>query len=249
MSGEALLAGLAGWPQVDFSQYGAVDVRPLSRYQKLTGAFLARNWVAIPHVTHHDEADITDLEIRRKAFAAQSGAKVSLPVLLIRVLARALETFPQFNSSIDVAAGTITLKSYVNIGVAVDTPTGLLVPVIRDAGRKTLPALAAELDELAAKARSKGLPLADMSGGCMTLSSLGHIGGTGFTPIINAPEVAILGVVRARPSASRGANGETVWRTLLPLSLSYDHRVINGADAARFCRFVADALADPDLFL
>ena len=248
MSAEGLLSGLAPWPSIDFTQYGPVETRPLTRYQKLTGAFLARNWVAIPHVTHHDDADITDTEMRRKAYAEKSGAKISLPVVLVKVLARALVAFPQFNSSIDVAAGTLVLKSYVNIGVAVDTPNGLLVPVLRDADTRTLAELAADLESLAALARTKGLPLSDMSGGCMTLSSLGHIGGTAFTPIINAPEVAILGAVRARAQATPGPDGSIQWRTMLPLSLSYDHRVINGADAARFCRFIADTLADPGLF-
>jgi pyruvate dehydrogenase E2 component (dihydrolipoamide acetyltransferase) len=169
--------------------------------------------------------------------------------LLVKILADGLREFPQFNTAIDPAAGTLVLKKYINIGVAVDTQGGLLVPVIRSADSKTLDEIAAEITALSEKARSKGLPMGDMSGGCITLTSLGHIGGTSFTPIVNAPEVAILGVTRARMVATPGPAGEVVWRQILPLSLSYDHRVINGADAARFVRFIAQRLADPALFL
>jgi pyruvate dehydrogenase E2 component (dihydrolipoamide acetyltransferase) len=241
-----LLAGLAPWPQQDFSAYGEVEVRPLSKIQSLTGAFLGRNWVAVPHVTHHDEADITEMEPRRRAYA--SRAKVTPVVVLAKVLAEALKAFPQFNSSLDLANKALVLKKYVHIGVAVDTPNGLLVAVIRDCDRKSLGEIAAELGGLAEKARLKGLSMAEMSGGSMTISSLGHIGGVGFTPIVNAPEVAILGVTRVQPRPAPGPDGEVVWRQMLPLSLSYDHRVINGADAARFCRFLADRLASPELF-
>jgi pyruvate dehydrogenase E2 component (dihydrolipoamide acetyltransferase) len=164
------------------------------------------------------------------------------------VLADALKQFPQFNASLDPKAGELVLKKYVHIGVAVDTPGGLLVPVIQNCDTKSVAEIATEVQVMSEKARAKGLGMAEMSGGCITLTSLGHIGGTGFTPIVNAPEVAILGVTRARPVATPGPEGQVVWRQMLPLSLSYDHRVINGADAARFVRFVADRLADASLF-
>lgn len=243
-----LLAGLAPWPQADFTEFGAVEIRKLSKIQRLVGSFLGRNWVAIPHVTHQDDADVTDLEARRIARNAQGGVKITPVPLLVKAMAAALRAFPQFNASIHPAAGTLAVKDYVHIGVAVDTPGGLLVPVIRDCDTKSLDEIAAEIVAISEKARTKGLSMPEMSGGCMTLTSLGHIGGTGFTPIVNAPEVAILGVTRARPVATPGANGEIVWRQMLPLSLSYDHRVINGADAARFCRYIAEQLADPAMF-
>ena len=241
-----LLAGAAPWPIVDFSEFGEVEVRKLSKIQKLTGAFLSRNWVAIPHVTHNDDADITDMEVRRKAYASE--AKVTPVVVLVKVLAEALARFPVFNSSLDLANKSLLLKKYIHVGVAVDTPNGLLVAVIRDCDKKGLGEIAGELGALAEKARIKGLSMAEMSGGSMTISSLGHIGGTSFTPIVNAPEVAILGVTRSQMKPAPAPDGEIAWRQMLPLSLSYDHRVINGADAARFCRFVADRLAAPDLF-
>ena len=243
-----LLDGLAPWPAEDFSVYGEVEVKKLSRIQKLVGSFLGRNWVAIPHVTHNDQADITDFEIRRRDYNARAGAKLTPVPLLVKVLADGLKQFPQFNASLNPADGSLVLKKYINIGVAVDTPGGLLVPVIRNADTKSLAQITAETVELSEKARTKGLPMSDMSGGCITLTSLGHIGGTSFTPIVNAPEVAILGVTRVRPIATPGPNCEVVWRQMLPLSLSYDHRVVNGADAARFVRFVVHRLADPTLF-
>lgn len=242
-----LLAGLAPWPHGDFAEFGPVETRKLSRIQRLVGSFLGRNWVAIPHVTHHDDADVTDLEARRQAHNAGGGAKISIVPLLVKAMAAALRAFPQFNASLDPAGGTLVMKGYLHIGVAVDTPGGLLVPVIRDCDAKSVTDIAAEIAALSEKARTKGLSMAEMSGGCMTLTSLGHIGGTGFTPIVNAPEVAILGVTRARAVATRGERDAVLWRQMLPLSLSYDHRVINGADAARFCRFVAERLADPAL--
>jgi len=245
----ALLEGLAPWPQVDHSAFGEVEVRKLSKIQGLVGAFLGRNWIAIPHVTHQDEADITEMEERRQARnASRGGVKLTPVPLLVKAMAAALREFPAFNASLDRAGGALVLKKYVHVGVAVETPAGLLVPVIRDCDAKTAEQIAEELAALSEKARVKGLPMSEMSGGCMTLTSLGHIGGTGFTPIVNAPEVAILGVTRARPVPVPGADGGMAWRKMLPLSLSYDHRVINGADAARFCRFVADRLADPALF-
>ncbi|WP_052757398.1 2-oxo acid dehydrogenase subunit E2 [Sphingobium chungbukense] len=243
-----LLAGLAPWPTGDFSAFGEVEQRPLSKIQKYVAAFLGRNWVAIPHVTHQDDADVTELEERRKAHNASGGTKLTAVPLLVKALADGLSAFPQFNASLDPVSGMLTLKKYVHVGVAVDTPAGLLVPVIRDCDRKSATQIAEEIVALSDKARTKGLSMAEMSGGCITLTSLGHIGGTGFTPIVNAPEVAILGVTRARPVPVPADDGGIAWRQMLPLSLSYDHRVINGADAARFCRFVADRLAAADLF-
>ena len=243
-----LLAGLAPWPTGDFSAFGEVEQRPLSKIQKYVAAFLGRNWVAIPHVTHQDDADVTELEERRKAHNASGGTKLTAVPLLVKALADGLSAFPQFNASLDPVSGMLTLKKYVHVGVAVDTPGGLLVPVIRDCDRKSATQIAEEIVALSDKARTKGLSMAEMSGGCITLTSLGHTGGTGFTPIVNAPEVAILGVTRARPVPVPADDGGIAWRQMLPLSLSYDHRVINGADAARFCRFIADRLAAADLF-
>lgn len=243
-----LLAGLAPWPTGDFSAFGEVEQRPLSKIQKYVAAFLGRNWVAIPHVTHQDDADVTELEERRKAHNASGGTKLTAVPLLVKALADGLSAFPQFNASLDPVSGMLTLKKYVHVGVAVDTPGGLLVPVIRDCDRKSATQIAEEIVALSDKARTKGLSMAEMSGGCITLTSLGHIGGTGFTPIVNAPEVAILGVTRARPVPVPADDGGIAWRQMLPLSLSYDHRVINGADAARFCRFIADRLAAAGLF-
>lgn len=242
-----LLQGLAPWPTGDFSMFGEVEQRPLSKIQKFVASFLGRNWVAIPHVTHNDDADVTDLEERRKAHNAAGGTKLTAVPLLVKALADGLVAFPQFNASLDPANGMLTLKKYVHVGVAVDTPGGLLVPVIRDCDKKSATQIAEEIGALSEKARTKGLSMAEMSGGCITLTSLGHIGGTSFTPIVNAPEVAILGVTRARPVPVPAADGGIAWRQMLPLSLSYDHRVINGADAARFCRFIADRLGSADL--
>lgn len=243
-----LLKNLAPWPEADFAAFGEVEKKPLSRIQKFVAAFLGRNWVAIPHVTHNDDADVTDLEARRKARSAEGGPKLTPVPLLVKALADALVKFPQFNASLDPASGQLILKKYVHVGVAVDTPNGLLVPVIRDCDKKSAAEIAVEITALSEKARTKGLSMAEMSGGCITLTSLGHIGGTSFTPIVNAPEVAILGVTRARPVPTPAPDGGIAWRQMLPLSLSYDHRVVNGADAARFCRFIADRLAAADLF-
>jgi pyruvate dehydrogenase E2 component (dihydrolipoamide acetyltransferase) len=243
-----LLEGLAPWPQIDFSEFGKVEVKRLSRIQKLVGSFLGRNWVAVPHVTHHDDADITEMEASRAAFNRSSGVKITPVALLVRALALSLVEYPVFNASLDPASDTLVMKKYVHIGVAVDTPNGLLVPVIRDCNTKTLIEIAQEISILSERARTKGLSMSEMSGGCITLTSLGHIGGTGFTPIVNAPEVAILGVTRARPVPTPAADGQITWRQMLPLSLSYDHRVINGADAARFVRFLSHCLGDATLF-
>jgi pyruvate dehydrogenase E2 component (dihydrolipoamide acetyltransferase) len=244
-----LLERLAPWPKSDFSEFGAVEVLPLSRYQKLTGAFLGRNWVAIPHVTHHDVLDITAAEEWRKAWNRDhQDAKVTPVVLLIKAVTAALAEFPQFNASLTEDGNSIVLKKYFSIGIAVETPNGLLVPVIRGCNQKDVAGLATELTSIAERARSKGLTMAEMSGSSMAISSLGHIGGTGFTPIINAPDVAILGVTRSQDVPVRGPDGEIAWRTMLPVSLSYDHRVINGADAARFTRFIAKYVAQPAAF-
>lgn len=243
-----LLDNLAPWPEADFAEFGPIETRKLTNIQKLVGAFLGRNWVAIPHVTHQDEADVTELEQRRVARNDAGAAKLTLVPLLVRTLALGLRKYPQFNTSLVPAAGSLVQKNYCNIGVAVETPRGLLVPVLRDCDTRGLDDIASEIAALSAKARTKGLSMAEMSGGCITLTSLGHIGGTGFTPIVNAPEVAILGVTRTRLRATPGPDGGVAWRQMLPLSLSYDHRVIDGADAARFTRFVAERLADPQLF-
>jgi pyruvate dehydrogenase E2 component (dihydrolipoamide acetyltransferase) len=237
-------ASLPPMPVVDFAQFGEVEPVPLSRHQKIAASFLSRNWAQIPHVTHHDEADIDAVEALRQRLAdAQPGGKLSLVPLLIKAAVQALRALPRFNASL--AGDTLVLKRYFHIGVAVETPAGLVVPVIRDCHRKSVPELAAELADKAERARTRGLPMAEMSGGCFTISSLGGIGGTAFTPIINAPEVAILGVTRSAERLSL-VDGQPTSRRVLPLSLSYDHRVINGADAARFCRALADALARPE---
>lgn len=243
-------SGLPAWPAnlppmpvVDFAQFGAVEPVPLSRHQKLAASFLARNWAQIPHVTHHDEAGIDAAEALRQRLAGAHGGKLTLLPLLIKAAVRALRALPRFNASL--VGDTLVLKRYFHIGVAVETPAGLVVPVLRDCERKSIPELAAELADKVERARSKGLPMAEMSGGCFTISSLGSIGGTSFTPIINAPEVAILGVTRSTERLTL-VDGRPCARRVLPLSLSYDHRVNNGADAARFCRAVADALARPD---
>ncbi|MDB5971476.1 MAG: Dihydrolipoyllysine-residue acetyltransferase [Hydrocarboniphaga sp.] len=233
---------LAPWPQVDFAAFGEVQVEPLSRIQKLVGSFLSRNWVMIPHVTHQDEADIGAMEIARKALSASSGVRITPLAYLVKAAVAALQAHPQFNASIDGSGKNLVFKKYFHIGIAVDTPGGLLVPVIRDADKKSLVEIAQEIAEVSQTARTRGLSLDRMSGGCFSISSLGSIGGTGFTPIINAPEVAIMGITRAflKPV---NVDGQLQWQNTLPLSLSYDHRVINGADAARFCLSFALALA------
>jgi len=234
------------WPEADFSVFGEVETKPLSKIQRYVASFMARNWATIPHVTHHDEADITDLEAYRKA-AAQADPRIKITPLayFVKAVVACLREYPQFNASLDGSGNNLVLKKYFHVGVAVDTPNGLLVPVIRDCDKKSLSQIAAEIASLSQKAREKGLPMSDMAGGCFTISSLGGIGGTAFTPIINAPEVAVLGIARAREVATRAVDGGVAWRLMLPLDLSYDHRVINGAEAARFCRAVADLLAAP----
>jgi pyruvate dehydrogenase E2 component (dihydrolipoamide acetyltransferase) len=235
---------LLPWPKVDFAKFGPVETRPLSRIKKIAGANLARNWVMIPHVTQHDEADITELEafrLRLNEEHAKEGAKVTLLAFLLKACVAALRQFPEFNASLDGDA--LVLKRYFHLGFAADTPAGLVVPVVRDVDQKGVLQVAAECADLAAKARAGKLSPAEMSGGCFSISSLGGIGGTAFTPIINAPEVAILGVSRSVT--------KPVWdgkafqpRLVLPLSLSYDHRIVDGAAAARFTTFLAGLLGD-----
>jgi len=237
---------LLPWPQVDFTRFGTVETVALSRIKKLSGANLARNWVMIPHVTQHDEADITELESFRKSqaeIAQKQGVRLTLLAFLMKACVAALKEFPQFNASLSPDGESLVLKKYFHIGVAVDTPDGLVVPVIRDVDTKGALVLARELAELSAKARDRKLGPTDMQGGSFSISSLGGIGGTAFTPIINAPEVAILGVSKSvlRPMY---VGGELKPRLLLPLSLSYDHRVIDGAQGARFSAYLAAVLAD-----
>jgi pyruvate dehydrogenase E2 component (dihydrolipoamide acetyltransferase) len=235
------------WPADDLSSYGPVDVQPVGKIQHFVGRVMQRNWSLIPHVTHHDDADITGFEQRRKAWnAANPERKRSLLAALVKVSVSALQQYPRFNSALSADATTLTARKYFHIGIAVDVPSGLLVPVLRDCDSKSIDAVNDEIARISEKARTKGLSMVEMSGGCFTLSSLGHIGGTGFTPIINAPEVAILGICRSRAVFLPDAQGQPVLRQLLPLSLSYDHRVINGADAARFVRAIADGLEQYD---
>jgi pyruvate dehydrogenase E2 component (dihydrolipoamide acetyltransferase) len=245
-AGGALPFNLPAWPEVDFAKFGPIESKALSRIQKLSGPYLHRNWISIPHVTQFDEADITDLEAFRKAQTVETekkGFKLTMLAFMIKACVTALKQFPQFNSSLDKSGDSIILKKYFHIGVAVDTPGGLVVPVVRDADRKGVFDVAKELGEISKAARDGKLKATDMQGGTFSISSLGGIGGTAFTPIINAPEVAILGV-------SRSAN-RPVWdgkafvpRLILPLSLSYDHRVIDGATAARFSAYLVSVLSD-----
>ena len=240
---------LLPWPKVDFAKFGEIDSKPLSRIQKISGANLARNWAMIPHVTQHDDADITELEALRvalndenaKAIAAGKAGKLTMLAFLIKASVAALKKYPNFNASLD--GDNLVLKQYYNIGFAADTPNGLVVPVLRDADQKGVMQIAQEMGELAAAAREGKLKPEQMQGGCFTISSLGGIGGTAFTPIINAPEVAILGV--SKSDTKPVWNGEKFKpRLVLPLSLSYDHRVIDGAAAARFTAYLAQLLAD-----
>jgi len=249
VTGGAAVGGGGGlnllpWPKVDFAKFGEIEEKPLSRIQKISGANLARNWAMIPHVTQHEDADITELEAFRKKLGEENkDLKVTPLVFQIKAVVAALKKFPQFNASLDESGEKLILKKYFHIGIAVDTPDGLVVPVIRDCDKKGLLDLALELGEISKKARDKKLGPADMSGGCFSISSLGGIGGTSFTPIVNAPEVAILGVSKA--STKPVWNGkEFAPRLILPLSLSYDHRVIDGALAARFASFLATQLGD-----
>jgi pyruvate dehydrogenase E2 component (dihydrolipoamide acetyltransferase) len=239
-------AALPRVPTVDFAAFGPIERRPLSRIQKISGPRLHASWVNLPHVTQFDEADITEMDATRARLKDEStarGIKLTPLAFVMRACVQALQAFPHFGASLDAEAGELVMKKYVHVGFAADTPNGLVVPVVRDADRKDVFELARELATLSDKARAGKLAAADMQGGVFTISSLGGIGGTAFTPIINAPEVAILGVSRAshRPVFS---DGTFVPRLMLPLSLSYDHRVIDGADAVRFTSFLAKALAD-----
>ncbi|NUS61809.1 MAG: dihydrolipoyllysine-residue acetyltransferase [Lysobacter sp.] len=234
------------WPHIDFSKFGEIETKPLTRIQKISGANLSRNWVMIPHVTQHDDADITDLEALRVQLNKENekaGLKLTMLAFIMKASVAALQKYPNFNASLDASGENLTLKKYFHIGFAADTPNGLVVPVVRDVDKKGVFQIAKETSELAAKARDGKLSPAEMSGGCFSISSLGGIGGTSFTPIVNAPEVAILGVSKS--------SMKPVWdgkqfqpRLVLPLSLSYDHRVIDGAAAARFTAFLAQLLGD-----
>ena len=243
---------LPAWPEVDFAKFGPVESKPLSRIQRLSGPYLHRNWVSIPHVTQFDEADITDLEAFRKVQTAETekkGFKLTLLAFMMKACVTALRQYPQFNASLDNSGENVIIKKYYHIGVAVDTPEGLVVPVVRDADRKGVFDLAKELAEISKLARDKKLKPGDLQGGTFSISSLGGVGGTAFTPIINAPEVAILGVSRSflKPvHAGKSEKGEDLFkaRLMLPLSLSYDHRVIDGATAARFTSYLASVLSD-----
>ncbi len=237
---------LLPWPKIDFSKFGEIETRELPRIKKISGANLARNWAMIPHVTQHDDADITDLEELRVALNKENekaGIKLTMLAFLMKAVTSALQKYPDFNASLDADGGTLVLKKYFHVGFAADTPNGLVVPVVRDVDKKGVIQIAQETGELAKKARDGKLGPAEMSGGCFSISSLGGIGGTSFTPIVNAPEVAILGVSKSAI--------KPVWdgkqfapRLILPLSLSYDHRVIDGASAARFTAYLAQLLAD-----
>ena len=240
------IAGLPAWPKVDFAQYGAIERKPLSRIKRLSGPNLHRNWLQIPHITNYDEADVTDLEAFRSEINAEQskrkdGVKLTMLAFLVKASIAALQRFPEFNASLE--GDELVYKRYYNIGFAADTPNGLVVPVLKNADTKGVLAIAAETAELAAKARDGKLGLGDMQGGTFTISSIGGIGGTAFTQIVNAPEVAILGAVRATTKAVW--NGSAfVPRLLLPISVSYDHRVIDGAGAARFLAYVVSLLGD-----
>lgn len=235
-------------PVIDFSQFGAIESKPLSRIKKLSGANLHRNWVTAPHVTQFDEADITDLEDFRKSMLAEAekrGVKLTLLAFLMKAVVNALRTYPNFNASLSPEGDSLILKQYFHIGFACDTPDGLVVPVVRDVNQKDVMDIARDLADLSAKARERKLKIEEMQGGCFTISSLGGIGGTMFTPIINCPEVAILGVSRSsiQPVWSKESNSFEP-RLVLPMSLSYDHRVIDGADGARFTSHLRVMLSD-----
>jgi pyruvate dehydrogenase E2 component (dihydrolipoamide acetyltransferase) len=243
----AAATGLPQIPAVDFAQFGPVTTEPLSRIQRISGPRLHASWVNIPHVTQFDEADISELEQLRASLkdkAQAAGVKLTPLAFIMRACVKALQEFPRFNSALDPTGANLIVRQYVNMGFAADTPQGLVVPVVKDANRKDIYELARHLGALSEKARAGKLPPTDMQGGCFTISSLGGIGGTAFTPIINAPEVAILGVSRASTRAIY-KDGGFVPRLMLPLSLSYDHRVIDGAMAARFTSFLAHTLAEP----
>lgn len=245
-SGNSAGLSIAPAPEIDFSKFGEIELTPLSRIKKLTGINVHRSWVTVPHVTQFDEADITEMEAFRSASkdkAEKHGVKLTPLVFLMKAVVAALKQYPKFNSSLDASGENLILKKYFHIGVAVDTPNGLVVPVVRDVDQKGLFDLAKELADISKKAREKGLTPLEMQGSCFTISSLGGIGGTAFTPIVNTPDVAILGVSKAQMKPIYMDN-EFVARLMLPLSLSYDHRVIDGADGARFTSYLANVLSD-----
>ena len=238
--------GVEPMPEIDFSKFGEIKTKPLSKINKLTGKFLHRNWVTIPHVTQFDEADITSLEAFRKQLNKEhekEGVKFTLLSFIMKAVAAGLKKYPRFNSSLDATGENLIMKNYFHVGVAVDTPGGLVVPVVRDVDIKSIIDISLELREISGKARDKKLKPSDMQGGCMSISSLGGIGGTSFTPIVNAPEVAILGVSKAAMKPVwNGSEFEP--KLMCPLSLSYDHRVVDGADGARFVTYIGQLLAD-----
>jgi pyruvate dehydrogenase E2 component (dihydrolipoamide acetyltransferase) len=240
----------AGEPLPDFTRWGDVERQPMKAVRRKTAQHLIVAWSTIPHVTQHDLADITGLEELRKRYAPKAeaaGGSLTITAIAAKVVATALKLFPQFNVSIDLAADELIYKKYVNIGIAVDTDRGLLVPVIRDVDTKNIVQISAELVQLSEKARARKISLDEMQGGCFSISNLGGIGGTSFTPIVNAPEVAILGISRARMEPVYDNAGGFAPRLMLPLSLSYDHRAIDGADGARFLRWIVEALEQPFL--
>lgn len=247
--GEISAVGIYREPLPDFSKWGEIDRQPMSNVRRKTAEHLSYAWATVPHVTQFDKADITELEKLRKQFGKKvedAGGKLTITGILIKVVASALKVFPQFNSSIDMEKNEIIYKKYFNIGVAVDTERGLLVPVIRDVDKKNITQISVELAEISKKARDKKLSLEDMQGGCFTISNLGGIGGTYFTPIVNTPEAAILGISKSVYEPVY-IDGEFKPRLMMPLSLSYDHRIIDGADAIRFLRWVVNALENPFL--
>jgi pyruvate dehydrogenase E2 component (dihydrolipoamide acetyltransferase) len=240
-------ATVSAMPAIDFSKFGEIEPIPLSRIQKISGAHLLRSWVSVPHVTQFDEANITELETFRKSLkseAEKKGVRLTPLVFMMKAVVAALQEFPRFNASLENSGERLILKKYFHIGVAVDTPNGLMVPVIRDVDKKGLYDLAAELASTAERARNGKLLPADMQGGCFTISSLGGIGGTNFTPIVNAPEVAILGVAKAKMQPVFEADGSFSAGLILPLALSYDHRVIDGAQGAKFTSFLSQVMTD-----
>jgi len=228
-----------------YAEFGETETVALTKIQKLTGAYLSRNWASIPHVTHNDDADVTALESLRASIAKEHPERrITSLAFHVKAVVAALKQFRKFNSSLDDKAEFLILKKFYNIGIAIDTPKGLVVAVVRNADAKEIPDIAWEVETLSAKARAKGLSMLEMSGGCFTISSLGRTGGTSFTPIINAPEVAILGISRLQDKPLRDGAG-IAWIKSLPLSLSYDHRVINGAEAAAFMSYLVETLGKP----
>jgi pyruvate dehydrogenase E2 component (dihydrolipoamide acetyltransferase) len=247
-AGAAPAGGLSvsAMPEIDHAKFGEIERVALSRIKKISGVHLHRSWVTVPHVTQFDEADITDLEAFRKSLAKEAerkGVRLTPLIFLMKAVVTALQEYPNFNSSLDASGENLIMKKYFHIGIAVDTPKGLVVPVVRDVDRKGVFELAAELGEISLRARDGKLSPGDMQGGCFTISSLGGIGGTNFTPIVNAPEVAILGVSRSKMQPVY-IDGEFQPRLILPLGLSYDHRVIDGAQAARFSSFLSQVISD-----